>query len=191
MAFMNSVKWKIYELLKEQYSTLNIHLTYGTITKRKRIDRNITKSHSNDAYCIGQFVPSHRVRTLYYKKKRRNNRVLSKFYDAVIIDIRSGEKSTGKALSCNRVKRNIPRNNEENLRVFRGQKIRKGRFSIRRKRYSYRPSDTVTYNGNKCKVVGVQNNGGGIKLRLNDKTTTAVSINKVKPLYHSDGWGLK
>ena len=191
MAFMNSVKWKIYELLKEQYSTLNIHLTYGTITKRKRIDRNITKSHSNDAYCIGQFVPSHRVRTLYYKKKRRNNRVLSKFYDAVIIDIRSGEKSTGKKLSCNRVKRNIPRNNEENLRVFRGQKIRKGRFSIRRKRYSYRPSDTVTYNGNKYKVIGVQNNGDCIKLRLNDETTTVVSINKVKRLYHSDGWELK
>lgn len=190
MAFMNSVKWKIYELLKERYPTLNIHLTNGVLTKRTRLDRNIQKSHSNDAYCMGCFYPSHRFNTLYYKKKRRNNRVLSKFYDAQIIDIRNGEIKTGKELSCNRTKRNIPRNNEENLRIFRGQKKKKGRFSIRRKRYSYRPSDTVTYNGNKCKVIGIQNNGDCIKLRLNDKTTTVVNIKKVKQLYHSDGWAL-
>ena len=190
MAFMNGVKWKIYEQLKERYPTLNIHLTNGVLTKRTRLDRNIQKSHSNDAYCMGCFYPSHRSNTLYYKKKRKNNKVLSKFYDAKIIDIRNGEIKTGKELSCNRTKRNIPRNNEENLRVFRGQKVKKGRFSIRRKRYSYRPSDTVTYNGNKCKVIGIQNNGDCIKLRLNDKTTTVVNINKVKQLYHSDGWVL-
>ena len=190
MAFMNSIKWKIYKQLKERYPTLNIHLTNGVLTKRTRLDRNIQKSHSNDAYCMGCFYPSHRSYTLYYKKKRRNNRVLSKFYDAKIIDIRNGEIKTGKELSCNRTKRSIPRNNEENLRVFRGQKEKKGRFSIRRKRYSYHPSDTVTYNGNKCKVIGIQNNGDCIKLRLNDKTTV-VNINKVKQLYHSDGWELK
>ena len=192
MAFMNSVKWKIYKLLKERYPTLNVHLTYGTITKRKRIDRNVTKSHSNDAYCIGQFFPSHRSNTLYYKKKRRNNRVLSKFYDAKIIDIRNGEIKAGKELSCNRTKRNIPRNNEENLRVFRGQKVSNGRLQIRRTRYSYQPFDIVTYNNQKYKVIGIQNNGNYIKLHPNDKDIKSpiVKTDKVKPLYHSGGWVL-
>ena len=192
MAFMNSVKWKIYEQLKEQYPTLNIHLTNGVLTKRTRLDRNIQKSHSNDAYCMGCFYPSHRSHTLYYKKKRRNNRILSKFYDAKIIDIRNGEIKTGKELSCNRTKRNIPRNNEENLRVFRGQKVSKGRLQIRRTKYSYQPFDIVTYNNQKYKVIGIQNNGNYIKLHPNDKDIKPpiVKTDKVKPLYHSGGWVL-
>ena len=192
MAFMNSVKWKIYELLKEQYPTINIHLTNGVLTKRTRLDRNIQKSHSNDAYCIGCFYPSHRSKTLYYKKKRKNNRTLSKFYDAKIIDIRNGEIKTGKELSCNRTKRNIPRNNEENLRIFRGQKVSKGRLQIRKTRYAYQPFDIVTYNNQKYKVIGIQNNGNYIKLHPNDKDIKSpiVKTDKVKPLYHSGGWVL-
>ena len=189
MAFMNSVKWKIYEQLKERYPTLNIHLTYGTITKRKRIDRNITKTHSNDAYCIGQFFPSHRSKTLYYKKKRKNNRVLQKFYDAKIIDIRNGEIKTGKELSCNRTKRNIPRNNEENLRIFRGEKIRKGHFSIRTKRYEFQPNDIVIYNNKKCSVVGTHNKGNSVRILLDNKEKN-ISPKKLKHLYHQSGWAL-
>ena len=187
MAFMNSVKWKIYEQLRERYPTLNIHLTYGTITKRKRIDRNITKSHSNDAYCIGQFFPSHRSKTLYYKKKRRNNRVLSKFYDAKIIDIRNGEIKTGKELSCNRTKRNIPRNNEENLRIFRGQKVKKGYFSIRKTRYEFQPNDMVLFNNRKYKVVGTHCNGLRVLIKIENKQKS-IAINKLRKVVNAGGW---
>ena len=187
MAFMNSVKWKIYELLKERYPTLNIHLTNGVLTKRTRLDRNIQKSHSNDAYCMGCFYPSHRSKTLYYKKKRRNNRVLSKFYDAKIIDIRNGEIKTGKELSCNRTKRNIPRNNEENLRIFRGQKVKEGYYSIRKTRYEFQPNDVVLFNNRKYKVVGTHNKGNSIQLIVDNKKKD-VSPKKLKHLYHTNGW---
>lgn len=183
MAFMNSVKWKIYELLKEQYPTINVHLTNGVLTKRTRLDRNIQKSHSNDAYCMGCFYPSHRSNTLYYKKKKRNNRILSKFYDAKIIDIRNGEIKTGKELSCNRTKRNIPRNNEENLRIFRGQKVKKGRFSIRRKRYQLQPYDVVLYNNKKCIINGLQHYGE--YTTINKKS---VEVKDLKLIYHCNGW---
>ena len=74
MAFMNSVKWQLYNKLKEEYPALQIKATNGVITKRVRKDRNIQKTHANDAYCIGCFYPLHRTPTVYYKKKRRNNR---------------------------------------------------------------------------------------------------------------------
>lgn len=187
MAFMNSVKWKIYEQLKEQYPSLNIHLTNGVLTKRTRLDRNIQKSHSNDAYCIGCFYPSHRSKTLYYKKKRRNNRILSKFYDTKIIDIRNGEVKTGKELSCNRTKRNIPRNNEENLRTFRGQKVKKGRFSIRKTRYEFQPNDIVIYNNKKHSVVGTHCNGLRVLIKIQNNQKS-VAINKLRKVVNAGGW---
>ena len=187
MAFMNSVKWKIYELLKERYSSLNIHLTNGVLTKRTRLDRNIQKSHSNDAYCMGCFYPSHRSHTLYYKKKRRNNRVLSKFYDAKIINIRNGEIKTGKELSCNRTKRNIPRNNEKNLRVFRGQKVKKGYFSIRKTRYEFQPNDIVLFNNRKYKVVGTHCNGLRVLIKIENKQKS-IAINKLRKVVNAGGW---
>ena len=184
---MNSVKWKIYEQLKEQYPTLTVHLTNGVLTKRTRKDRNIMKSHSNDAYCRGCFYPSHRSNTLYYKKKRRNNRLLSIFYDAKIIDIRNGEVKTGKELSCNRTKRNMPRHNEENLRVFRGQKVKSGYFSIRRTRYEFQPNDIVLFDNRKYKVVGTHCNGLRVLIAINNKNKS-VAINKLRKVVNAGGW---
>ena len=81
-------------------------------------------------------------------------------------------------------------NNEENLRIFRGQKVSKGRLQIRRTRYSYQPFDIVTYNNQKYKVIGIQNNGNYIKLHPNDKDIKPpiVKTDKVKPLYYSGEW---
>jgi hypothetical protein len=187
MAFMNNVKWKIYNNLKETYPTINIHLTNGVITKRARKDRNIQKTHANDAYCIGCFYPAHRSNTLYYKKKRRNNRILSKFYDAKYIDIRDGSIKSGQQLSTNRTDRSVPKNNPNNERIFRGCKISKGRYSIRTRRYSLQPYDLVQYNGQKYQVKGIQNNGDYIGLITNGKPLV-IKTTKVIPIYHSNGW---
>ena len=187
MAFMNNVKWSIYNQFKEQYPTLDIQLTNGVITKRTRKDRNIPKTHANDAYVMGYFYPKHRSKTFYYKKKRRNNRILSKFYDAKYIDIRDGSVKTGQQLSANRTDRSIPRNNENNERLFRGCKIQKGRYSIRKKRYPLQPHDTVQYNNKKYKVKGIQNKGDYIALTTNEKSLV-VKTTKVKLLHRTGGW---
>ena len=47
-AFMNSVKWQIYEEVKALVET---HITYGSVTKRERLALGLEKSHANDAYC--------------------------------------------------------------------------------------------------------------------------------------------
>ena len=189
MAFMNSVRWQIYNQLKGIYPNLEIKLTNGVLTKRTRKDRNIPKSHANDAYVMGYFYPKHRSFTIFYKKKRRNNRILSKFYDAKYIDIRDGSVKTGQQLSTNRTDRSIPRNNENNERLFRGCKIQKGRYSIRKKRYPLQPHDTVQYNNKKYKVNGVHCNGQRIILRKekHDKPVS-VKIDKVKLVCHVQGW---
>ena len=189
MAFMNSVKWQLYNKLKEEYPELQIKATNGVITKRVRKDRNIQKTHANDAYCIGCFYPAHRANTLHYKKKRRNNRVLSRFYDAKYIDIRDNSIKKGNEIGCNRTNRREPRNNPNNERIFRGCKISKGRYSIRTRRYSLQPYDLVQYNGNKYQVKGVQNNGNYIAL-FDDKKPLVIAIKKVLPIYHCGGWAI-
>lgn len=185
-AFMNSVKWQIYEKLKALYPSIDIKITYGAKTKRVRLDRNIAKSHSNDAYCIGQFLPKHKTSTLYYKKKRKNNRVLSKFYDAKYIDVRDGSIKTGQQLSCNRTNRSTPRKNPNNERQFRGRKVSKGRYSVRKQRYSLQPYDVVLYKGEKQIVKGVISCGKSVLLQ-NSRTSTPKNV---KLIYHCNGWVL-
>lgn len=187
MAFMNSVKWSIYNQLKSQHPLIHIELTNGVLTKRTRKDRNIPKSHANDAYVMGYFYPKHRTKTFYYKKKRRNNRILSKFYDAKYIDIRDGSTKSGQQLSSNRTDRSIPRNNPYNERLFRGCKVKRGYYSIRKKRYPLQPHDTVQYNNKKYKVKGIQNKGDYIALTTNEKSLV-VKTTKVKLLHRTGGW---
>ena len=189
MAFMNSVKRQLHNKLKEEYPKLQIKATNGVITKRVRKDRNIQKTHANDAYCIGCFYPMHRTPTVYYKKKRRNNRVLSKFYDAKYIDIRDNSIKKGNEIGCNRTNRREPRNNPNNERMFRGCKISKGRCSIRTKRYEFQPNDIVIYNKKKCSVVGTHNKGNSVQLLINNKKK-GVSPKVLKHLYHTNGWTL-
>lgn len=66
---------------------------------------------------------------LRYRKarwnNRRNNRILSKFYDAKYIDLRDGSVKSGKQLSCNRTNRSEMRNSDKNERIYRGKKYLK------------------------------------------------------------------
>ena len=183
-AFMNSVKYQIVKQIKNSYS-LPVSVTFGTITKRTRNDRNIIKSHANDAYCMGEYYPKHRAKTIIYQKRRRNNRVLEMFYDSKFVDIRDGSIKSGQQLSCNRTNRCDSRNSPKNERIYRGLRKSKGRRSIRRSCYELRPGDIIKYNKHKLTVSGVHNNGTRAILKENNKS---INIAKLQLIKHIGAW---
>ena len=183
-AFMNIVRWYIVNQVKVLVSDAKVHTTYGAATKLARKDLNIEKSHVNDAYAMGRLHPNIRCKTEYYKKVRRNNRCLEKFYDAKYIDVRDGKKKSGKELGCQRTNRREPRMSEKNLRIYHGQKVSKGRRSIRRQRYSIRSGDVVLFNGQKYVSAGCHCNGSRTMLN----TGKSVSIKKIQVICHTGGW---
>ena len=74
-AFMGIMRWAFYNKLKEQYP--NVSLTYGYITKNKRIDAKLPKEHYTDARCISGHPSAVPNDTVYYQKKVRcHNRQL-------------------------------------------------------------------------------------------------------------------
>lgn len=181
-AFMNTVKWYIYNAIKEILE--ETHITYGTVTKRERLSRNIEKSHANDAYCIGEFRPKHRAKTQCFEKRRRNNRTLEKFYDAKYVDVRDGKTKKAAELGCNRTSRSVSRSNPSNERIFRGKKVSKGRRSIRTQRYMYQPGDVVLFDGRKRIVKGTHNKGASVQLIGGGD----ISPGKIKLHHHVGGW---
>jgi hypothetical protein len=181
--FMSMVRWQMYEELKQSFSGMQIHLTYGASTKESRRVFNVQKSHINDAYCMGSFHPRHRTQHYLLSKKRRNNRVLAKFYDAKYIDSRDGSKKSGQQLFNGRTRRNH-KLDTENLHAYRAKKVSKGRTSVRKQHYPIQPSDVVIYKNEKHFALGIQNLGTYVK--LHDKKV--VPVKQVKVLLHSGGY---
>lgn len=174
--FMTIVRWKL-------VNALNCRHTYGYITKQKRIELGLDKTHNNDAFVIAGGTGQKRCESTTITQVRRNNRSLQKFYDAKYIDIRTGKKASGQELNSGRRARN--RNlNGPNLRVYRGQKLSKGRVQIRRKRYPFQPGDIVIYRGKRYTVKGVQNHGNYVRLAELSKPVKAKDL---KLLYYSKG----
>ncbi len=69
-AFMNQVRWKMVNELGCKY-------TFGHITKKKRLEKGIEKSHINDAFLIAKGDEQRRSDELFVvKQKRRNDRSL-------------------------------------------------------------------------------------------------------------------
>jgi len=162
--FMSTVRWKLVNKLRELYSDMTVNATYGYITKSKRIDMNLPKSHYNDAFCIAGGTSNHtRVEPVYFAQSRRNNRSLEKFYDAKYTDARTGKPAKGQELFNGRRTRN-KNLSSDNLHKYRGTKLSKGRRQIRRQHYFYQPNDLVKLNGKVLTVSGVQNKGQYIKL---------------------------
>jgi hypothetical protein len=162
--FMTMVRWKMLKILKEKYLEIDINHTYGFITKSNRIAKNLIKSHHNDAFVIAKGEEQIRTEAINFEQIRRNNRSLEKFYDAKMIDTRTGLKVSGIELNNGRTTRNKNKNSE-NLRAYRGEKISKGRRSIRRQRYFYQPGDLVRYQGQIVTVKGTQNKGKYVALK--------------------------
>ena len=156
--YMSTVRWAIYRELVLKHPEIDIHIQYGAKTSVTRKSLHLAKTHANDAYCVGSLHPRHRTTELVYQKKRRNNRILAKFYDAKYIDIRDGKKKSGALLSCGRTNRRESRRSDKNQRIYRGNKCSSGRTSVRKNRYAYQPGDTIVFhsqrfvvNGSHCK----------------------------------------
>lgn len=154
--FMTSVRWKVVD-------ALGAGMSYGHITKERRKQLELPKSHVNDAFVVAGGASQTRCPATILEQIRRNNRSLQKFYDARYIDMRTGQKTPGKELNSGRTCRN-KKLSGENLRKYRGRKLAKGQVRIRKRRYPCQPNDIVLYQGQKYRVKGVQNHGDYIKL---------------------------
>ena len=191
--FMNIVRWFIINTLKQDIPDIEVCCTYGAETSRKRKDAGLEKSHAVDALCIGKFLPAKRAETKYFQKRRRNNRILEKFYDAKYIDIRDNKKKTGKDLGCNRMKRRESRNSVKNLRIFHGKKVSKEERRIRKTRYSIQAGDKILAKGKVYPSNHGCMSGGKSVLILNAKESPSgkaitASVKKVTVLSHCGGW---
>ena len=191
--FMNIVRWFIINKLKETLPNIEIQYIYGAETSRKRKDAGLKKTHAIDALCIGDFLPAKHAETEYFQKRRRNNRILEKFYDAKYIDIRDGDKKSGKDLGCNRTNRRESRRSEKNLRIFRGKKVSKGQRSIRKCRYNIQSGDKIFAKGKVYKTChGCLSCGTSVLILTAKESPTgksvSASIRKVMVLKHCGGW---
>ena len=183
---MNAVRWQIVNALYATYGKEFVTITYGAMTKEKRIALQLEKTHSNDAYAMGDYYPAHRCVFRHYQKRRRNNRVLEKFYDATYIDARTGNKAKGKELFNGRINRNHKKDSE-NFHKYRSKKVSKGRRSIRRQRYAIQPYDTVRLEGKTYITSGCHNKGTRLLIPANGKSKS-VAISKVQVVCHAGAW---
>lgn len=184
--FMATVRKYILAAMKERFD-IPVEVTYGYLTKDKRITLGLEKTHYNDAYCIGDKQPKLRLaEPTFYKEKRKNNRSLAKFYDAKYIDSRDGTKKSGKELFSGRSTRN-KNLNSENLHTYRSKKVSKGRVALRTVRYKLQPHDTVEWRNRHWLVEGVHCNGSRVLLYDNGlKKSKSVAIKDVRLINHSN-----
>jgi hypothetical protein len=191
--YMNIVRSFLINEIRELFPNIEVLTTYGSYTKasRRKLGQ-LPKTHANDAYAMGDFHPSHRHREVHIVKRRRNNRVLCKFYDAKYIDTRDGKTKKGSELGCNRTNRREPRNNPKTDRIYRGQKVSKGRVSVRKKRYTIQSGDRVTYKGKQYTAQGTVNNGASIILQTAKQSPTGKAVtcspDKITKVIHCAGW---
>lgn len=192
--FMTTVRYDMFNKVKEAAPEVSFHMTYGALTKLNRNEIGIKKSHSNDAYAMGEFYPKHRADFKHYQKRRRNNRILSKFYDAKYIDIRDRKTKSGQQLSCNRANRRELRNSDKNERIYRGQKTSKGKTVIRKTRYDIQAGDIILFKGKKYSCHGAMSNGKSILLANAKESTTGkaitVSYKSANRIKRFTGWQL-
>ena len=159
-AFMNAVRWQIVNELYAAFGKDFVTVTYGAMTKEKRIALHLEKSHNNDAYAMGSFHPADRCAFEHYEKVKRNNRILERFYDSQYIDTRTGEVTTGKSLFNGRINRSHKKDSE-NLHKYRGKRIRKGYRALRRKKVALNRGDLVSLNGEFLVVYGTHTRKNG------------------------------
>lgn len=76
-AFMGIMRWALYEELKVRYR--DVSLTYGYLTKQKRIEVGLSKGHAIDARCITGFPEAEPLGCYFRQKKVRcHNRQIHK-----------------------------------------------------------------------------------------------------------------
>jgi len=75
-SFMSTVRWKLVAKLKELFSKVSV--TYGYLTKMKRVELGLPKTHSDDAFVIAGGDSQRRTVPFIIKQVRRNNRRLER-----------------------------------------------------------------------------------------------------------------
>ena len=76
-AFMGIMRWAFYERLKKLHK--NVRMTFGYITKNKRIEYKIAKTHTADAFCIAGNLEAERLPYSFLQAQvRRHNRQIHK-----------------------------------------------------------------------------------------------------------------
>lgn len=182
--FMNQAKWALYNAVKAKYGdSIHVHITYGAATKESRIGLGLEKSHTNDAFSMGVCHPSERAEESIFQKVRRNNRILSRFYDSKYIDSRDGSKKSGAQLFNGRINRNHKKDSE-NLHKYRAQKVSKGRTPTRTRRYPFQPGDEVLYKGKVVRIAGAQHYGEYLAV----KGQKAIKAKDVRIYKYAGGW---
>ena len=161
--------------------------TFGYITAQKRKQYGITKTHHDDAFVIAGGT-NHIARlgyTIYREKLYCNNRCLEKFYDATYRDLRDNKVKKGAVLSSGRTSRSkeLPYNNQ---RIYRANKIKKGRRTIRKQHYQLHPHDLVMADRKLYCVKGIHNKGTRVMLIANPKNISK-AISKINVKYHVNG----
>lgn len=185
--FMNTVRYIIQERFRKRFTDIPVSTTYGVITAVERKLLNLPKTHANDAYAMGGFHPEHHVYEKRFSKRRRNSRELERFVDARYIDTRDGKEKNASELPNGRVKRN-KKLNTENLKKYRGQKVKKGKRVIRKERYPIRPGDIIIIHGEKYVVYGTHCKGQSIQYKDESGHIRGKSPNLMKLRRHVDGW---
>jgi len=74
--FMTTIRWKLVNALKEEGKS--VRATYGYITKQKRIEAGLPKSHINDAFVIAGGTKQSRCKPFCVIQRRRHNRSIQK-----------------------------------------------------------------------------------------------------------------
>ena len=187
-AFMNTVRWYIYNQLKDQIPGAEVHITYGAATKLARKEYGVEKSHVNDAYAMGNFHPQNRAEIEFFTKRRRNNRVLEKFYDARYIDVRDGKEKYASVLGCQRTKRRESRMSDKDLRSFRGTRQAKGKRVIRKRRYNIQSGDRVLVKSQPRVAQGTVSKGASVLLNKKPGWKASISPNLATVIWHVGGW---
>lgn len=170
-------------LRQRMVSILHCDYTYGYITKGKRLELDLPKSHYNDAFVIANGTNQKRAQPIFMEQIARNNRRLQTFRDAKYIDNRTGKKVNAQVLNNGRRTRN-KNLSTENLRKYRGLKLKKGGQSIRRHRYPYQPKDIVSYNSKKYIIKASHNYGKRVFLY---GTSKSINVNLITPIKKRKG----
>ena len=83
-AFMCIMRWEVYNTLKSIHSGKEVKLTYGYITKHRRIEHGVEKTHCADAFCIAGNLQAGRLDTIVLGRcVPRHSRSLHVFIPAI------------------------------------------------------------------------------------------------------------
>ena len=78
-AFMGIMRWTVLNRLKAVHPEIEMHNTFGYLTKQTRIAHGIEKSHCADAFCIAGNLRAKRLGSYFFQKQtRRHNRQIHK-----------------------------------------------------------------------------------------------------------------